>query len=250
MNDQTVTYRVRMLDLETTGFPPDAGVCEVAYRDALLVTADSGLLVDLKLEGTRPRSTLLNPGRPIPAMASAVHHIVDKDIVAAPPASEVLPRVMAASSVGLFLAHNAKFEQHFLAELDPDMRPWLCTYKIALRMFPELGSHSNQAIRYALNLSIVPPESAMPPHRAGPDIVVTGAIFAKMIEEATDRGHSLNDLLDWSEQPALLSKVSFGKNKGKRWSDVDPDYLEWVAFKAEEADEDARFTARHHLDRR
>ena len=63
---------------------------------------------------------------------------------------------------------------------------WICTYKCALRVWPDLVSHSNQALRYTLGL-INPhgiDRKTLNPHRALSDVIVTSAIF----ERATQTG--------------------------------------------------------------
>lgn len=58
----------------------------------------------------------------------------------------------------------------------------------------------------------------------------------------------LEQLIEWSSKPALLTKVPFGKSKGARWSEVDDGFLYWILDR--DFDEDVMFTAQHALDRR
>ena len=50
----------------------------------------------------------------------------------------------------------------------------------------------------------------------------------------------------WSSGPALLAKVGFGKHRGKRWSEVPADYLQWLV-KSDMDDRNVRATAKHYL---
>ena len=65
---------VRVIDIETTGIDPAA--------DAIIEIAS----VDLVRGGgvTNARSTYVAPGRQIPPVASAVHHLTDEDVRDAP----------------------------------------------------------------------------------------------------------------------------------------------------------------------
>ena len=70
---------IRVVDLETTGETPAAhGVCEVGWQDVAL-GADGRW--DLYGEGG---SRMVNPGRPIPPVTQAIHHILDEQVADAP----------------------------------------------------------------------------------------------------------------------------------------------------------------------
>lgn len=81
-----------------------------------------------------------------------------------------------------------------------------------------------------------------PPHRAGPDAYVTAFILRELIDQAP-----IEDLVRWSSGPALLARVGFGKHRGKRWSEVPADYLDWLINKSGTDDRDVRATAKHYL---
>jgi exodeoxyribonuclease X len=236
---------IRVIDFETTGVPEMGGphpaaICEVGWTD--IVIDSMGPRIESKGE------RLCDPGYPMPVEAMAVHHITDAMIAkggcagerADPPA--VALRRILEDSPDYFAAHNAQFEQHFFPQPKPEQ--WICTYKSALRVWPEAPGHSNQVLRYFLGLDL-PELYASPPHRAGPDSYVTAHILASMLRLGT----KIEDMVRWSSGPALLPRVTFGKHRGSRWEDVPTDYLEWVAFKSE-MDADAKANARHHLKRR
>src|SRR6185312_16241594 len=109
--------------------------------------------------------------------------------------------------------------------------PWLCTLKAGRRIWPEAPSHSNQALRYFLNIDDADgfePWQAMPPHRSAPDAYVTGWILLEALKHAT-----VSQMVEWTKQPSLLpGAIRFGKHKGTPWSKVDPSYLDWIATKA------------------
>lgn len=229
----------RCIDFETTGLPEDEGgaaICEIGWCD--VVIHETGMPAEIG----SPRAVLCNPGRPIPPVARAVHHISDIDLDSAPPPAEAL-RALADGPPTYFVAHNAKFEQAFF---DGGDVPWICTYKVAVRLWPESPTHSNQVLRYWLGLDIADQSAAMPPHRAGPDAYVTAHILARAIENTVV---SVADMVRWSSGPALLPRVTFGKHRGAKWEDVPADYLEWVANKSD-LDADTKANARYHLKKR
>ena len=232
---------LRIVDFETTGFPPDAGICEIGWCDVWVG--------DGKVTVLTPNDVLVYPGRPIPPETRAVHHISDNDVASAPPADEGLKKLWEANNgwgtPNVYVAHNAKFER----ALWMCPMPWICTRKIAMRLWPESPNYQNQTLRYYLGVDDdegFVELCSMPPHRAGPDAYVTAHILKRALYMAT-----VDDLVKWTDQPSLLSgAIKFGKHKGTPWSKVDPSYLDWVVNKATEMDEDVKFTARHWLARR
>lgn len=217
----------RVLDFETTGMPPDAAVCEVGWSDVFDGQEAEGF-----------EAYLCNPGRPMPPEARAVHHLSDDMVGAGMNPTSAFGMLMDGADV--FCAHNAAFERAFF---DGGDRPWICTLKVARRLWPECPSHSNQCLRYWLGLELED-ALAMPPHRAGPDAYVTACILRQALTLAT-----VEQMIEWTEQPSLLPRITFGKHRGQAWADVPLDYLEWLASKSE-MDADAKFTARHWIENR
>jgi exodeoxyribonuclease X len=68
---------------------------------------------------------------PIPAGASAIHHIIDEDVQNAPQLPEVIERFRGAD---YYVAHNCEFEHSFFAAQGVELGPWICTYKCVLRV--------------------------------------------------------------------------------------------------------------------
>ena len=115
--------------------------------------------------------------------------------------------------------------------------PLICSYKAALRIWPHAPGHSNQVLRYWLKLPLEP-ERAFPAHRALPDAYVTAHLLRLQLNSA-----SLDDLITWSQQPALLTNVTFGKHRGLQWTDVPDGYLDWI-IASSGFDENVMYTAK------
>lgn len=224
----------RCIDFETTGIPSEAephavveyGRCDVHHERPAVV----GETV----------SALCNPGRPIPVEARAVHHIGDADVVGCISPDQAFRDLMAGNPA-YFVAHNADYERQFFGGREV---PWICTYKVALRLWPDAPSHSLQVLRYFLDLP-VENARAMPPHRAGPDAYLCAVLMARILDEGRV---SADEMVRWSNGPALMPRIPFGKHRGKRWEEVPLDYLDWVANKSE-LDRDAKANARHWIKR-
>lgn len=229
----------RVVDLETTGINTETekhSICEIGWCD---VTVAAGAYV----VSEAARSMLINPDRAMPVQALSVHHITDADLKGAPPQPAGFRALMEGMDADrtVFVAHNADFEREFFSGGNV---PWICTYKAALRVWPDAPSHSNQVLRYHLGLDLDHAQ-AMPPHRAGPDAYVTAWILKALL----DAGADPEDMIRWSNGPALLPLINFGKHRGSKWEDVPLDYLRWVAEKSD-LNRDAKANAKHWLKKR
>lgn len=227
--------RIRFVWTEKNGrLAPEAAVCEIGYTDVWHAKPEGG---DPHWHVGATTATFVNPWRPIPPEISAVHHIVDADIVGAPSFDEAIAPVLTGTKVVL-CAHNAKFERQFITA----PATWICTYKVALHLAPNAPAHNLQTLRYWLKLD-VDRVKASPPHRAGPDTYVNAHLVARMAARLT-----IEDMVSISARPAMLPKFHFGKHQGVPLRDVPSDYLNWVVSpKGITDDEDVLFTARYHL---
>jgi exodeoxyribonuclease X len=174
-----------------------------------------------------------------------VHHITDLEVMYCPSFEDRLPYYLDVShaEVDVFAAHNWRFESQWLGAY-LDGRPAICTYKCALRVWPDAPAHSNQALRYWLRPEGLSPLIASVAHRAFPDAYVTALILRELLKLAT-----VEELVAWTGEPVLLRRVGFGKHRGEPWSEVPSDYLSWVVGKPDMS-EDVNFTAQHHLRQR
>ena len=232
--------RLRVIDLETTGDSfTNGGVVEVGWQD-LAAGADGSWA----LSGT-PGALLVNPGCAISAVTSAVHHIVDEDVAGAPHWDDLAPPVLRPEGVLALAAHRAAFEKRWcLPRLSGGAR-WICTWKCALRLWPDAPTHSNQGLRYWRRPDGLDRDTGLPAHRAGPDAYVTAHHLRDMLARA-----SVEQLLAWSEQPALLVRVPHGALRGRRWDALDDAQLEQVLGGQWGQNQDMLFTAREEQARR
>lgn len=219
---------IRSIDFETTGIPTETdkqAIVEIGWCD----------IVGGQISGV-PRSVLCNPGRKIPHEAMAVHHITDAMVAEA---TSDLGVLLTDPRPDYFCAHNADYERQFV-ETDT---PFICTYKVALRLWSEAPSHGLQFLRYYLGLEAVA-DLASPPHRAGPDAYLGALLMARILDE--DQA-SIEDMVRWSNGHALLPRCPLFKHKGKEWKDVPTEYLDWIVNKPNEVGPDVRANARLHL---
>ncbi|WP_420136543.1 exonuclease domain-containing protein [Sphingomonas sp.] len=229
--------RIRVVDLETTGSsPPAHDVCEIGWQD---VIREGGRWIVNEERG----SALVNPGRAIPPVTMAVHHIMDRDVIGAPFWKEAAPPVLRpAGGVIALAAHRASFEQRFCTPTLSGGARWICTWKCALRLWPDSPGFSNQVLRYWRMPEGLDQQIGLPAHRALPDAYVTAHHLRDMLNVA-----SVDQLLRWSEEPGLLPRVPAGPDRGRTWSELDATAL---ARFAEDRNEDVRFSAQEERKRR
>jgi exodeoxyribonuclease X len=230
--------RIRVIDLETTGSQPSAhGVCEIGWQD--VVRNDSGCWSVNEERG----ALFVNPGRSIPAVTMAIHHIMDEDVAGAPYWKEIAPSVLRPEDGAIALAaHRASFEQRFCTPQLSGGAQWICTWKCALRLWPGSPGFSNQILRYLRMPEGLDRQTGLPVHRAMPDAYVTAHHLRDMLNET-----SVEQLLSWSAQPGLLPRVPAGLERGRYWRDLDLGTLRRFAG---DRDEDVRFSAEIELFRR
>ncbi len=223
---------IRVIDFETTGVePPEAEVCEVG-------------ICDLHLEEKRidaPRSWLCGV-KAMPPQVRAVHHISLAECVGNPPfeAGDMFSDI----DVQAVAAHNAEFETKFFAS----PLPVICTYKAALRVWPQAPAHNNGALRYWLgDQGLVAPDHALtqPAHRAGPDAYVTAHVLLALF----NAGATGRDMIAWTKEPRLLPTCPIGKFRGMAWSEVEAGFLGWM-LRQPGMEEDLKWNAQREIKRR
>ena len=241
---------VLILDTETTGVDDDAKVIEIG---ASYATVDGGAV-----QWLGAGQEFVNPQIPIPADSMSIHHITDVMVEGATND----PRVALIEACGkahsawdndyqvpicdFYLAHNAEFDRRFLDPILPEDAVWICTYKVAMTLYPEAPNHKLGTLYYHFGLHelgeyTVPDVSGA--HRADIDTQITASVFAYMYQ---CNDISLADMAKISSEPILLHKVGFGKHFGKLWSDVPKGYLKWIMENGD-FDEDVLHTARTYF---
>lgn len=248
---------IRSLDIETTGnSPADGGIVEIGYSDLVAASFD--------LVGGPTRWDVLgcdgfltNPGVPIDPEAAAVHHITDDDILDAPGFHDVARDAIPDLSdplhdvIGAYAAFGAQTEMEWLGQYLGD-KPIIDVYKAALRLWPEAPRHKNQVLRYWRNPDGMCRELASPAHRGPQDAYVTAFLLRDMLNDGAD----INDLIQWSKEPAILQRCYKGKyrndGKGTPYSEVDEGFLAWMLDKDFSEDEifSARYWLKKHEERR
>ena len=157
------------VDTETTGMSPAFGHRLVEVARVAIVNGALG----------EEWSTLIDPGRPIPADAARVHGINDAMVAGAPKAAEAGRLLRAACADLPLVFHNASFDLPFLLHLFREaaapalLNPIVDTLGLARGLF---GPGSNTLGELAAKLKL-PFE---PAHRALSDTRTTARLFIEL----------------------------------------------------------------------
>jgi len=145
----------------------------------------------LKLAGGKVTDhflTLVDPGIPVPADATAVHGLTDADLAGQPKIADIFPAFVTFLGDGALVAHNLKFDLSFLARTARELglrRPGNATIDLiglARHYRPGLASYALENL--AARAGILNPA----PHRALGDAAVASELFLSFWELAQGRG--------------------------------------------------------------
>lgn len=172
-----------VLDFETTGLSPQRGdrITEVA-------------VVRIGARGVTDRfESLINCGVRVPEFITHYTGISQRMVDTAPAVGVVLRELQQFIGGCPVVAHNASFDQRFLdSELTrlglpvPDER-FLCSLRLARRIYPSLRSHALGELARQLGLA-----SSGPAHRAGADAEVTAGLMLRVAADLKSRHAALS----------------------------------------------------------
>jgi DNA polymerase III epsilon subunit family exonuclease len=183
------------LDLETTGLDPRVDVVVAAAAIEIVATQPSSTYV-----------TLVNPGRPIPPAATAVHGITDDMVAAAPRLDDVLGALEAACGDRLLVGHRIDFD---LAVLARERRARgrsrirnaaLCTMRLVAALYPGWTDIGLDLVAARLGMTV--PDR----HTARGDALAAARILLALIPEIRRRGvDSVGELL-WLQSTGNIQR--------------------------------------------
>lgn len=198
-------------DTETTGLSPERDrIIEFAAYDE-----------ELKKEFV----SLINPGFPIPAEATAIHGITNDMVANAPTFAVVWQQIMefCQGEVVLVAHNNDAFDAPFLkAECARNQVPFLkCPFldslKWARRYRPDLPRHTLQFLRESYGIT------ANQAHRALDDVIVLHQVFTAMTDDLPS-----DTLVKLMQKKKTLQTMPFGKHQGTTLKQLPRDYVAWL----------------------
>ena len=197
-----------VVDVETTGLDPEQDrVIEVG-----IIHMRGGSVEDRY-------STLVNPGRDLPAEVVKLTGISPEDVETAPPFEEIADKVCSLLEDRIFVAYNLAFDRAFLqSELGRVDRQWdepRCIDPLIFVRELHRNQGSKRLAAVAERLGIDPGNS----HRAADDAEVAGKVLYSLAEHLPER---LDELLmlqsQWERQQ---DNEMAGWRGGRRTSAID-----------------------------
>ncbi|MBK0400947.1 DNA polymerase III subunit epsilon [Limibaculum sp. M0105] len=189
-----------VFDTETTGLNPGRG-------DQIVQVAGVRIVNGRLLRG-EVFDELVNPGRPIPAASTRIHHITDAMVADRPPVEPVLRRFHTFAKGAVLIAHNAAFDMRFL-ELRQEQagvrfdHPVLDTVLLSALISDPADEHTLDALAERFGITLLPEER----HTALGDSIATGAVFLRMLDLLAARGiRTLADAQEASDTMVALRR--------------------------------------------
>lgn len=167
------------LDTETTGLDP---------RRDRIVSLGAMRLQGAALLREHSLDLLINPGRGIPAAATAVHGISDRMVAAAPAYAEVAPQIMAALAGVALIGHHTVFDLAMLHRastaigIDWQDPPWLDTALLYSALNPAARDFELDAVAQQVGVAI------KGRHTALGDALATAEIYLKLLPDLEAHG--------------------------------------------------------------
>jgi exodeoxyribonuclease X len=210
-----------ILDTETTGLD-DPEVIALAHTSVL--ESPTNLSGGIGLQ-------FFKPSKPISLGALATHHIIDEDLVDAPP----WPRRWAPDSpetTQYLIGHNIDFDWKAIGQ--PHIAR-ICTLALARRLLPDLDSHNLTALTYYFYGRIAGRELVKKSHDAAHDVYLCLLLLEQLLKLMPGMT-SWHQAWQASERARVPTRFTFGKygpkdgKKGQFIADVrkkDPGYIKW-----------------------
>lgn len=197
-----------VIDTETTGLDTPEAV-EVA-----ILPVDLEGCIEPGGEVSRWR-----PSKPISLGALATHHILDEDLITAPPASEF----KLSPGVEYIIGFNVDYDWKAIGS--PDVKR-IDVCAMARALWPNADSHSQGAMLYLLERADAR-SFLTHAHSAGADAVNCARVLRHVIKKAGPFA-SFEDMWQASERMRIPTIVRFGKYKGTAIAALPRSYREWM----------------------
>ncbi|MCX8998345.1 3'-5' exonuclease [Rhizobiaceae bacterium BDR2-2] len=195
---EDLTYVV--FDTETTGLLPDQG-------DEVVQIAAVRIVAGKRVRG-EAFDMLVNPGRPIPPGATAIHGITDAMVAGAPRILDAVERFHRFAEGAVLVAHNAPFDMAFLRRRERQIgrrfdNPVLDTVLLSAAVFGRGEEHSLDALAARLGVDL-PAERR---HTAMGDAEATADAFLKLTTILAGKGLTrFGDVLAEARRHGRLAK--------------------------------------------
>ena len=187
-----------VFDTETTGLSPS---------EDEIISIGAVRIVNGRLLRQESFDRLVDPGRPVDPVSTAVHGITSEMLEGQPSIDEVLPSFAQFAEDTVLVGHNLAFDLRFLElkEAQTDVRftqPVLDTLLLSAVVHPDEEDHSLEAMAARLGIGVVGRHTALG------DAILTGEIFLKQSTLLVAQGlRTLEDVREAARR-TYLARVS------------------------------------------
>jgi len=222
------------VDIEATGLKPSEDrIIEIA---AIKFTFDK--VIDTF-------DTLIDPVVDIPKESQSIHNISTDMVKGKPKIQDVLPKVLKFIGNHVIIGHGIKFDIDIIYSeakrhqivCDIWQAKYIDTLRLA-RLYGESPYNSLKELSRHFNIDF---EGA---HRALNDVRANIEVFKHL----TTKFSTTSQLFKRLEKPIQLKKMPLGKHKGRTFSEIPIEYLQWAAGK--DFDQDLLFSIRLEINNR
>ena len=166
---------ITVIDFETTGEHKVERIIEIGA-----VRLENGQITDTF-------TSYVNPGVPLKPVITQITGITDQDLMDAPSAAEVLPKLLSFIGTSPIAAHNIEFDssilKHELKRLDLAFdAPAIDTLSFAQKLYPQLNRYRLSNVCKYLGVSL---KNA---HRAIHDATATAQCLDIMLKNIMEQG--------------------------------------------------------------
>lgn len=222
------------LDLETTGLEAD--------KDSIIEVAATRFTFDRIIDSM---DTLIDPGVLIPGESIKIHHITDDMVKGKPKIQDILPQVLQFVGKSIIVGHGIGMDIAFLTQscmrnnipCGLHNQITIDTLRMA-RLYGESPTNSLEVLRQHFNIQ---PEGA---HRAMNDVTVNIEVFKYLAASFK----TTEELLERLKKPIPMKLMPLGKHKGRPFSEIPLEYLQWAIKK--DFDQDLIYSIKMELKKR
>lgn len=222
------------LDCETTGLD--------TKNDRIIEIA----LICFSFEKTfSSYETLVNPCMPIPKESQDIHNISQEMVEGKPTIQEVLPNILKSIGSHILVGHAIAFDISIICEeakrhqipCTLHENAYIDTLRLA-RLYGDSPINSLETLRKHFNIE------GFGAHRAKNDVLVNIEVFKRLVANF----QTTEEVLQRLKRPIALKTMPLGKHKGRAFSDVPIEYLQWAVNK--DFDQDLLYSIRLELKNR
>jgi len=190
-------------------------------------------------------STLIDPEIEIPKPSQSIHNISQDMVKGKPKIKDVLPDILKFIDSHIIIGHGIKFDIDIIYAATKRAQipckiyeaTYIDTLRLA-RLYGESPSNSLSELSKHFNIDL---EGA---HRALNDVKANIEVFKRLSTKFTTTSQMLKRL----EKPIAIKKMPLGKHKGRVFSEIPIEYLQWAAGK--DFDQDLLFSIRQEINAR